>query len=491
MCLIITGKSKTIIDTLLNTPRLLADILQGNGDGVGAMYVTSKQKLRTPKIVTKEAQQAVDFIRQLPADERDMAIHFRMKTHGLIDTTNCHPYIVLPGQIAMMHNGVLNWINDKSDKDKSDTWHYVEQFARPMLQACPELFLIPAWQEVIEDQIGTSNRFVFMDNQGRMAVLNRHTGIEHDGLWFSNEYAWSPELLIPGYRSVFTGRGFSRDDDFDWESGGTVLTAGTADTFFEGIREDFEKAVIVEFDADEAEKLLGDYPITTLNHLMEYYWFTSHVPRDKLSTAEAEIVRLLEEGKPGPLQAHIKDSDVAVRRTAECMCWYGEWTQLDETDETQPASSLSEFEVGKTYRTRDGQQLRKVIGVNVAGELVVQPVDGSDEANAIRERNGGLLPTTTRWSNGMLFDKLGPLDLVLPAIEDTPAPGAAVVAPVKSRSVMYRGYTIEVPQHLLDSRQFLELRDYLEKEAQRLYDEELIEREARATAEAANEAYAG
>jgi predicted glutamine amidotransferase len=58
-------------------------------------------------------------------DDREIAIHFRWTTHGKTDMLNCHPYDVIPGFIAMMHNGVLHTGN-AADKNKSDTWHFIQ-----------------------------------------------------------------------------------------------------------------------------------------------------------------------------------------------------------------------------------------------------------------------------------------------------------------------------------------------------------------------------
>lgn len=430
MCLIITGKSKTIIDTLLDTPGLLRDILDSNGDGLGAMYVTSKRVLRTPKIVTSDPLQAIGFIKQLPADDREMAIHFRMKTHGHIDLTNCHPYTVLPDQLAMMHNGVISWVDDTSDLSKSDTWHYIEQFMKPMLQASPQLFLVPAFQEVIEEHIGTGNRFVFMDKEGNLAILNRRTGIEHGGMWFSNTYAWSPELLIPGYKKKWTAYGSyvaANDDDDDelWGyNGASVGNVTTGDVRMDALYKDFEQAVAYS-DADEVEKMLGEFPISTTGWLLKHYEFSCHIEPEHLSEPEAKICDMLEKGMAASLQGLMHQDPVARRRVAECIAYYGEWEEREEpapnkqpgkwsalTSTATATPATTSFEVGKVYRTRDGSSMRRVVSIDLAlGNLLVEPVEDAE---------GVYLPRTNRCLDGRIANNnaIFGLDIVMPAISN-------------------------------------------------------------------------
>ena len=196
MCLLITGPSQSIRSTLLHTPRLLEDIYVSNADGIGAMY-PSASGLQTPKALPRTVQQARQFIQALPKDSRNLALHWRMRTHGAINKANCHPYTVVPGQLEMMHNGVLHTGN-KADPGMSDTWHFIQDYLAPLAQHGAGLIHEPALVALIAEFIG-DNRFAFMTEDGRLTVINRDDGMEHQDLWFSNTYAWSPELLIPSY----------------------------------------------------------------------------------------------------------------------------------------------------------------------------------------------------------------------------------------------------------------------------------------------------
>lgn len=221
MCLIITGQAKKVKHTLLNTPGLLKDIHETNSDGIGIMYGTV-HGLKVVKKVPRDYKDARRFVERFPDDERQVAIHFRWTTHGDTDLENCHPYPVVEGKIALMHNGILRTDNVK-DKTKSDTWHFVNDFLRSPLQKHPDLVHDVGFCRMVEEFIDDNNRFVFMDDLGKMQVLNKDAGIEHDGMWFSNTYAWTPGLLIPGRRTWKQGS-YGWDDDDDnvvWGMGGS------------------------------------------------------------------------------------------------------------------------------------------------------------------------------------------------------------------------------------------------------------------------------
>src|SRR5690606_8067828 len=125
---------------------------------------------------------------------------------GEVDLTNCHPYDVygFDGEdyiipVAMMHNGVLSFGNGE-DKTKSDTWHYIRNYVRPLTKKDPDLIFSPEFADIIGEHIGGSNKFAFMDHSGRRQIINKEAGIEYAECWFSNTYAWSSrdEVLFPG-----------------------------------------------------------------------------------------------------------------------------------------------------------------------------------------------------------------------------------------------------------------------------------------------------
>lgn len=165
----------------------LQDFYSKNPDGFGAI-VKAGDEVMIYKMVGPFKDVEDLYFDKVACHEA--IIHFRMKTHGDIDLDNCHPYEVVPG-LHMAHNGVLSTGNAANPK-MSDTWHYINDYLKPLIQAYPDILEQEAFRNMIGDQIGSNNRFAFMNHLGDIHIINKHSGVEHEGIWYSNTYAWTP-----------------------------------------------------------------------------------------------------------------------------------------------------------------------------------------------------------------------------------------------------------------------------------------------------------
>jgi hypothetical protein len=183
----------------------LKDFFRKNDDGIGVMWAENNV-LYTQKLLPKNEQEMIDFYREA-VDGKECAFHLRMRTHGDTDLENCHPYKVFGEDegypLYLMHNGVLSTGNAK-DPSKSDTWHYIQDIIRPALMADKTQFMAPWFKTLIEDHIGRGNKFVMMDAYGNVVTFNKSSGVDWDGNWMSNTYAWSANKagLVPGYSKL-------------------------------------------------------------------------------------------------------------------------------------------------------------------------------------------------------------------------------------------------------------------------------------------------
>jgi predicted glutamine amidotransferase len=351
MCLIITGQSSKVRSTLLNTHGLLSDIFTSNPDGIGFMYGSTKG-LKVTKTLPKNLGDATAFIQRIPNDDREIAIHFRWTTHGKTDMVNCHPYDVIPGYIAMMHNGILHTGN-AADKDKSDTWHFINDYLHSAVSSSPDLVYDAGFVSMMEEFIG-NNRFVFMNGEGRMQHVNFDQGIEHDDLWFSNTYAWSPSRLIPSYKSATlkaynykSSYGSYMDDEYDEmydynASFGIYPRSVSAHSAnYDETAHDFPDAedgfirpelddlatALTECDIQTMEIWLEEMPaytITTLLHAFEASAL-DYSPRAELCVADQLIYDMLIEGDASGLISYATKSYSASSSIAEVVCYYLQW----------------------------------------------------------------------------------------------------------------------------------------------------------------------
>lgn len=218
MCLLHTHHKDTIL-----ADEWIEDFYDINGDGIGVMYsevTDGKAQLVIKKCLPKNYAEAQEFY-NAEIKGRECVVHWRMATHGDIDFDNCHPYVVLPLDstcpMALMHNGILSNGNYK-DKSKSDTWHYVNDYLKPLLDpmqgGSPDLIFKEPFVEILGDSIGSSNKFVAMDYLGNVSIINRSAGVNWNGIWLSNTYAWSAPRRLS--RSNYTN--YSNPQDAGWNS---------------------------------------------------------------------------------------------------------------------------------------------------------------------------------------------------------------------------------------------------------------------------------
>jgi hypothetical protein len=243
MCIIMTEKTT---DAPIHKS-WFADFVSRNSDGSGIM-VTGGDCVYTEKLLSDDPEATYQMY--LRGRERGgaLAFHARFRTHGAVSTDNLHPYEVIPGQLYMMHNGVLSTgygqpkpdhptiarkmeelatrpvaVEEVSYQDGygmygghmggytthkggykptptdpatvaaqtlSDTWHYIEDFIKPLVLKDPSVINTHAFQALVAAHIGVGNKFVFV-TPTNLIILNRSAGINTSQRWLSNTYAWS------------------------------------------------------------------------------------------------------------------------------------------------------------------------------------------------------------------------------------------------------------------------------------------------------------
>ena len=220
MCLLVHQPANTTFDR-----EFLAGVYSLNRDGLGVMFADAG-RLHVLKTLPTSADEFVDFYDKHAAG-RECIWHARMQTHGDIDIDNCHPYRVTDN-IYLAHNGVLATGNDW-DTTRSDTWHFIRNVIEPAVSHDPTIVLRPDWQTFIGSVIGSSNKFGIMTATGDAIIINRKSGVEFNGAWLSNTYAWHANKYNIGntYRSHYSRPYW---DEYDWEQGYSGSRTYTART---------------------------------------------------------------------------------------------------------------------------------------------------------------------------------------------------------------------------------------------------------------------
>lgn len=154
---------------------------QDNPDGIGYMYRADNGRI----VISKGFMDINDFlddIEKVPNIlQKDVAIHFRLATHGNISPGNCHPFPITDKiidlrreryvcNIAIMHNGIVPDLSHQ-DKTLSDTMCAVK-----IISECGE-GSDPA------KKILSTGKFLVMDNHETRLYGDF---IQDSGIYYSN-----------------------------------------------------------------------------------------------------------------------------------------------------------------------------------------------------------------------------------------------------------------------------------------------------------------
>jgi len=178
-----------------------------NPDGAGFTYFDGKniQIIKEMKDVKLLHDKYVKVRQKYPAV--DIAIHFRIATHGKVNLTNCHPFKISDIS-AFIHNGMIDAVD--KHHDYSDTYLFNET----ILKQLPGNFIEnTAIHELLSNFIGYSKLVIISGKQS--AIINEHFGTWDGGNWYSNQ-SYKPAPKSTGI--VYSSPKYSRPYSWDtWE----------------------------------------------------------------------------------------------------------------------------------------------------------------------------------------------------------------------------------------------------------------------------------
>ena len=201
MCIaILKTKDKYLDKNLLQT------CAENNPDGCGFAYVDNN------KIIIKKYLKFEDFWKDFEHIQKDysnnaMLIHFRIATHGAVDTSNCHPF-KLNNRMALIHNGVISGYGDK--KDKVDTVDFIDKVIGNISW---KNWKNPSFIELVGNAIGYS-KLAILDITGNYYIVNENNGEWVDGVWFSNSSYKKKKVVTT---SSYNGKLFKDDDYYSYD----------------------------------------------------------------------------------------------------------------------------------------------------------------------------------------------------------------------------------------------------------------------------------
>lgn len=112
-------------------------------------------------------------------DNLPVVLHFRLATHGKKDMDNCHPFLLSDG-CGFVHNGIINGVGISSDK--SDTYLFRDKLIQAGIEDIPNKVM----STIIKGFIGSNNKLIFLNKDGKVNIINDKAGEWSGGVWYSN-----------------------------------------------------------------------------------------------------------------------------------------------------------------------------------------------------------------------------------------------------------------------------------------------------------------
>lgn len=175
MCIAILNTKKTTL-----SKDILSNCWENNGDGAGILYIDNKKMQ-----VFKEMKSFENFYSNYISIKKkygknNIVLHFRISTHGKVNKTNCHPFLV-NDDLGFVHNGMIYDV--PTSKDFSDTYMFNETILKNLKDGFEYNDVI---MDMLELYIGQGSKLVFLNSDNEYKIVNEKAGHWSMDCWFSN-----------------------------------------------------------------------------------------------------------------------------------------------------------------------------------------------------------------------------------------------------------------------------------------------------------------
>lgn len=206
MCIIVIQPEGHVFDDVA-----IADFYERNPHGFGFMWA-DERGVNAVRGVPQDADEAIAWYQEYAAGVAGV-LHFRYATSGPVNTEMAHPFAVSQ-DLYVVHNGVL----PGGTQTESDTARFVREELVPVLGADYRRL---ASEAARLEALVRGSAVVFLDREGGVTRLGNE-GVEYDGCWYSNTYAWTlPPELDPWANDPWAGDPLAEipsyeDEDAAW-----------------------------------------------------------------------------------------------------------------------------------------------------------------------------------------------------------------------------------------------------------------------------------
>lgn len=174
--------------------------LKSNPDGCGVAFVRDGRVFVGKSTKEKEINQLINTY-----NTPGSVFHFRIKTHGEVGKSNCHPFVILsktagdPFDLVMFHNGILSFTDELRSKDetRTDSELFAAHYLRPILSKTPDLIYDKFFQNWLS-HTAKGSKLVFLTSKNEHIIINKDAGEVEGGIWYSNNSAFKQHFTTYG-----------------------------------------------------------------------------------------------------------------------------------------------------------------------------------------------------------------------------------------------------------------------------------------------------
>lgn len=152
---------------------------ENNGDGAGLLWVNDGKLEIFKEMTTFDTYYNKYIAVRKEFPKSNILLHFRISTHGKINSTNCHPFLV-DKTIGFIHNGMIHQV--ERNTEFSDTYMFNELILKKLPKGFEKNV---AMQELLHSYIDSS-KLVFLSNKNEPTIINEEAGHWLGDTWFSN-----------------------------------------------------------------------------------------------------------------------------------------------------------------------------------------------------------------------------------------------------------------------------------------------------------------
>jgi len=227
MCIIVYKPAGQKLDR-----ETLARCWARNSDGVGfAGFNEGKPIMHKSLKKFKKVYQAYRRLIIEPELEEKIPLiwHFRIKTHGAINTENAHPFLLNGDNILFAHNGIISGGDYPTAGKESDTLRFKMEILDELQRLNENWITNEVIWKLIGNYIGKYGKAIFLDNKNNVSIYNEEGGEWDKEIWYSNtsyKLYKSYSYVSPGYNTMGIHRTHgpfcechycrSNDDEIDW-----------------------------------------------------------------------------------------------------------------------------------------------------------------------------------------------------------------------------------------------------------------------------------